>query len=86
MPEICRFYGIIISLFYNDHNPPHFHIRYGSYKAVVRISDFQLLEGYLPARATGLVIEWAARHKNELLAGWNTASRGQEPSKIEPLD
>lgn len=86
MPEVSRFYGIIISLFYNEHNPPHFHIRYGSYKAVIRIKDFLLLEGTLPPRALGLVIEWAARHQNELLLGWNIARDGQEPNKIEPLD
>ena len=86
MPEICRFYGMIISLFFNDHNPPHFHVRYGSDKAVIRIRDFLLLEGNLPPRALGLVIEWAARHKKELLDGWDASSKGQEPSKIEPLD
>jgi len=86
VPEISRFYGIIISLFFNDHNPPHFHIRYGSFKAIIRIKDFLLLEGNLPPRALGLVMEWAARHQNELLADWDISSRGQEPPKIEPLD
>jgi len=86
MPEISRFYGIIISLFYNEHNPPHFHIRYDSFKAVIRIRDFQLLEGRLPPRALGLVTEWAARHQNELIAGWELAANGQEPPRIEPLD
>ena len=86
MPEICRFYGIIISLFFNDHNPPHFHVRYGTDKAVIGIKDFLLLEGKLPPRALGLVIEWAARHQKELLEGWKASSNGQEPQKIEPLD
>ena len=86
MPEISRFYGIIISLFYGDHNPPHFHVRYGSHKAAIRIRDFLLLEGNLPPRTLGLVMEWAARHQNELLAGWELAARDLLPPPIEPLD
>jgi len=86
MPEICRFYGIIISLFYGDHNPPHFHVRHGEFKAAIRISDFQLLEGALPPRALGLVIEWAARHQAELSSGWEMAAGGKTPARIKPLD
>ena len=56
MPEISRFFGIIIAMFYDDHNPPHFHARYGSYKAAIRVEDFAVLEGYLPPRALGLVV------------------------------
>lgn len=55
MPEISRFYGIVISMFYDEHNPPHFHAQYGEYKAVIRINDFALAEGYLPPKALGLV-------------------------------
>jgi len=64
MPEISRFYGIIIAMFYDDHNPPHFHARYGSYKVAIKIRDFAVLEGYLPPKAMGLVMEWAAIHKD----------------------
>ncbi len=56
MPEISRFFGIIIAMFYDDHNPPHFHARYGGYKASISINDFAMLEGYLPPRALGLVM------------------------------
>lgn len=86
MPEISRFYGIIISLFYGDHNPPHFHVRYGSYKAAIRIRDFLLLDGSLPPRALGLVMEWAARHQNELLLAWEMVAKDLPPPSIEPLD
>ena len=67
MPEISRFYGIIIAMFYEDHNPPHFHARYSDAQAVIKIDDFTVLEGFLPPRALGLVVEWAARHKTELI-------------------
>jgi len=56
MPEISRFFGIIIAMFHREHHPPHFHARYGEYEATIRISDFVILEGYLPPRALGLVI------------------------------
>ena len=85
MPEICRFFGIIIAMFYDDHNPPHFHARYGSYKAAIRVEDFAVLEGYLPPRALGLVVEWADIHKEELLADWELVIDRKPLSPIEPL-
>lgn len=86
MPEICRFYGIIIAMFYEDHNPPHFHARYGNDQAVIKIDDFMVLEGFLPPRALGLVVEWAARHKIELAKNWGLATIHQPLQKIAPLD
>ena len=74
MPEISRFYGIIIARFYEDHNPPHFHARYGQDQAVVKIDGFSVLEGFLPPRALGLVMEWAARYKTELARNWEMAA------------
>lgn len=56
MPEICRFYGIIIQMFFNDHNPPHFHVVYGDFKAVINIED-EIVEGFMPKRALKLVFE-----------------------------
>ena len=85
MPEICRFYGIIIAIYYSDHAPPHFHARYGKHKASFRIIDSGLLEGNLPPRALGLVMEWAEIHRTELMTDWELA-RAQKPLKpIEPL-
>ncbi|MBI3579645.1 MAG: DUF4160 domain-containing protein [Ignavibacteriales bacterium] len=85
MPEISRFFGIIIAMFYDDHNPPHFHARYGNYKAAIKIDDFTILQGELPPRALGLVMEWAALHKDELIQDWY-AARDKYPLKpIEPL-
>jgi hypothetical protein len=85
MPEISRFFGIIIAMFHNDYNPPHFHARYGSYKAAIKIDNFKVLEGYLPPRALGIVMEWAAINKNELLMDWELAIERKPLSPIEPL-
>ncbi|HAR41638.1 MAG TPA: transcriptional regulator [Bdellovibrionales bacterium] len=85
MPELSRFFGIIIAMFYDDHNPPHFHARYGEYKASIRIEDFAVLDGYLPPRALGLVMEWAGMHKDELLVDWKLVKENKRPAPIEPL-
>ncbi len=85
MPEISRFYGIIVAMFFDDHNPPHFHARYGEEKAAIEIDSLRILEGHLPPRALGLVIEWAAQHKNELSENWELAQNNRSPKKIEPL-
>jgi phosphomannomutase len=85
MPEISRFYGIIIAMFYGEHPPPHFHARYGDHKIVIRIQDFSVLEGYFPPRALGLVMEWAALHREELLRNWELAINHQPLNKIVPL-
>lgn len=85
MPEICRFYGIIIAMFFDDHNPPHFHARYSGDKVAIEIESLRILEGQLPARALGLVIEWASQHQSELMENWNLAENNQAPKKISPL-
>ena len=86
MPEICRFYGIIIAMFYGDHGPPHFHARYGSHKIVIRIADLSIFEGKLPPRALGLVMEWAARRQDKLAQNWQAAQAHRPLTPIEPLD
>ncbi|MBI4870688.1 MAG: DUF4160 domain-containing protein [Candidatus Riflebacteria bacterium] len=85
MPEICRFYGIIIAIFFDDHNPPHFHARYGAEKAAIDIRTLHVLEGNLPPRALRMVVEWAGQHQSELMADWDLVSSGAPPVKIEPL-
>ena len=62
MPEISRFYGMVIAMYYNDHAPPHFHVRYGKQKAVIGIDPLELLEGKLSRKAKSLVLEWATAH------------------------
>lgn len=85
MPEICRFYGILIKMYFGDHNPPHFHAEYGSSQAVIDIHTLAVIAGKLPPRATGLVMEWASQHQRELRECWNRASQLEAPGKIEPL-
>lgn len=85
MPEICRFYGIIIAMFYDDHNPPHFHARYGKEKIVIDINSLRVLEGQISPRALGLVIEWASRHQSKLLRNWELARDNLPLKKIAPL-
>lgn len=81
MPEICRFLGIVISMYFAEHNPPHFHVRYNEYRAVIAIRTLNVLEGHLPARVRGLVEEWAEMHQHELLAMWST----KDFHRITPL-
>lgn len=86
MPQISRFFGIIISMFYDEHNAPHFHAAYGDYKAEIEINGLSVLVGKLPSRALGLVIEWASLHQPELLENWNRIENGQTIEKIAPLE
>jgi len=67
VPEISRFFGIVVFMNYNDHPPPHFHVRYAEQKAIVAIESPTLLEGHLSPRALGLVMEWAAAHVRSCL-------------------
>lgn len=85
MPEISRFYGIVVRLFHGDHAPPHFHAEYAGEKVKIGIGDLTVLRGRLPPRALGLVMEWAAMHQSELLAAWERAERHEAPGKISPL-
>lgn len=85
MPEISRFYGIIIAMYYNEHNPPHFHVKYGEYMAEIDIKTLQILVGELPKRAKNLVLEWADEHREELILDWNLARQMQELNAIDPL-
>ena len=85
MPEISRFFGIIILMYYDEHAPPHFHARYGSDKAAIEITSLRVLEGRLPSRVLGLVIEWASQHQEELMLNWEAARNDRPPKKIPPL-
>ena len=81
MPEISRFYGITIKIFFGDHPPAHFHAIYGEYNALISIEALTVIEGDLPNRAEILVLEWAELHQDELLKMWND----QEFRKLPPL-
>lgn len=85
MPEVCRFYGIVIHIHFGEHGPPHFHARYSGHRALIDIDDLLVLEGRLPTRARRLVIEWASIHQDELREAWDRAQRMEPPGKIDPL-
>jgi hypothetical protein len=86
MPQISRFFGIIISMFYDEHNPPHFQATYGEFNAEIEINELSILAGKLPSRALGLVIEWASIHQSELIENWRRIENGQVIEKIAPLE
>jgi len=86
VPEISRFFGIIVAMFYDDHAPPHFHVRYGDQKAIVAIETLGVLRGRLSPRALALVAEWAAQHQEELRADWELARRRAPLRSIPPLE
>ena len=86
MPTISEFFGILIQMFYNDHAPPHFHAKYAEHEALIRINPLGILEGYLPSKALGLVMEWAALHQQELLDDWKRAEALEKLEKIPPLE
>lgn len=86
MPEISRFLGIVIAMFYGDHPPPHFHVRYSDARAIMSTETLQLLAGWLPPRVLGLAIEWGALHQRELLENWQRARRQEPLVLVAPLE
>lgn len=86
MPTISRFFGIVITMFYSEHPPPHFHVRYGEHRALISIDGLQLLGGNLPPRVLGLVVEWASQHVPELRTNWELASSQAPLQPIAPLE
>ncbi len=85
MPRISAFYGIVITMYYLDHHPPHFHALYGEYEAQIVIENGEALAGMLPPRAFRLVREWAEIHRDELQANWARAEAHLPLDTIEPL-
>jgi hypothetical protein len=86
LPEISRFLGIIIAMFYNDHVPLHFHAKYGDFEVVIAIDSGAVVEGRLPPRVLGLVQEWREYHRTELAEDWNLARERKSLKRIKPLE
>jgi len=86
MPEISRFFGIVIAIYWKEHGIPHFHAKYGGQRASVSIEELKLLEGKLPPRGLAMVVEWAAIHRDELMEDWNLAVAEKPLNPIRPLD
>jgi hypothetical protein len=85
MPEISRFLGIVIRMFYRDHAPPHFHAEYGEFEITVEIESGEV-NGKFPRRALAAVLEWKELHRDELLADWELARAEQPLERISPLE
>ncbi|MBP9143938.1 MAG: DUF4160 domain-containing protein [Thermoanaerobaculia bacterium] len=85
MPEISRFLGIVIGMFYREHAPPHFHAVYGSYEITVGIES-GVVRGEFPTRALRHVLDWSAQHKEELMENWEKARKFEALSPVEPLE
>jgi hypothetical protein len=86
MPEVSRFFGIIIRMYFDEHNPPHFHAIYAGGEIQVGIDPIVVLEGKLSNRAISLVIEWATLHQRELMDNWRRLQNDEPTLKIEPLE
>lgn len=84
MPTLSMFYGIIISMYFDDHNPPHFHASYQDDEAIFAL-DGTFRSGAMPAKQEALIKAWAQIHEDELNANWELASRKEAVYKIEPL-
>ena len=85
MPKISEFFGISIYMYWREHGPPHFHAVYGSREVVIGIEDLVVLEGTLPPRVRGIVVEWAMLHQDELRHVWEQARDHEPLDTIEPL-
>lgn len=85
MPEISLFYGIKISMYWDDHNPPHFHAEYGNYKALFDITEGTVIKGGLPKKQLKYVLAWADIHQEELLQNWELAKNKKPLNRINPL-
>jgi hypothetical protein len=86
MPIISQFFGIVIRMFFNEHVPPHFHAEYAEHRVVIDIRALQVIEGKLPRRALGLVLDWAELHQAELLNDWDLCQKHHQPEGIPPLE
>jgi len=86
LPEISRFFGIVIAMFYKEHEPPHFHARYADQRAIIGIESLVVLQGSLSPRVLGMVMEWGALHRGELMENWQRARTLQPLESIAPLE
>ena len=85
MPEISLFYGIRVTMYYEDHNPPHFHAEYNGNKALVDINEARVIKGALPSRQLKLILAWCVIHQDELMQNWELSKDGLPLNRINPL-
>jgi hypothetical protein len=85
MPRLSAFYGIAIFMYWDDHEPPHYHAIYAQHEALIALGDRSLLRGFLPPRALRLVRTWHRLHQEELESAWEQTKAGRPAATIEPL-
>ena len=85
MPEISVFFGIRVTMYYDDHNPPHFHADYNDKKVLVDILQGRVLSGAFPSKQLKYVLAWADIHQDELMENWELARQDLPLKKIAPL-
>ncbi len=86
VPEISRFLGIVVAMYYNDHEPPHFHARYGKHEIRVNIESGEIMSGTFPPRARKHILKWLDLHRSALVENWKLAREREPLRKIEPLE
>ena len=84
MPEICRFDGICVYVYFSDHNPPHFHAEYAEFRLKVNIRNISVSDGYMPPRVTRRILSCAREHQSELMDAWDAVMGGRTPARIAP--
>jgi hypothetical protein len=85
VPTISEFFGIKILMYWDEHNPPHFHAEYGDFKAIVSIKEAVVIRGAFPVKQLKLVLAWCEIHHDELINNWESAKVNGKISKIDPL-
>lgn len=85
MPEISLFYGIRVTMYYDYHNPPHFHAEYNENKAIIEIDTARCIKGALPSRQLKLILAWCVLHQDELMQNWELSKDGKPLNRINPL-
>lgn len=86
MPILSTFYGIVVRMYHGDHNPPHFHVEYNEFNAIMAIRTGEILAGKLPARVLRMVREWRDLYQDELYQCWIDAQELKDLKKIRPLE
>ncbi len=86
VPIIAVFFGMVIRVFHSDHNPPHIHVEYGEYEAIVEIESGAIITGKLPRRLERLVKEWLKERRKDVMKAWQDAREHKMPHRVKPLE
>ena len=86
MPVIAAFFGIVIRVYHSDHDPPHVHVQYGEFEAIVEIASGVILQGKLPKRVLRLLLEWLKANRRDVMESWKAARAHKIPKRVKPLE